>query len=190
MSAVYPITNSQCSKITITLVIIKNTGSKTVRSDVSKDGKREEQVFGLTNKEFCEYYKKETGKVLSTKTFRETYIEEWYANGLIETVDSVINAKQHISYPIISFIDPETEVKTSTSGYGLESVFKIGVIGVSVPSPMDIPPKPITIQNNFKEIPKDWLKLQISGLLQWAFQLGQESGEVVHDLCTRVIKGV
>ena len=117
---------------------------------------------------------------MSTKTFRETYIEEWYANGLIETVDSVINAKQHISYPIISFIDSEAEVAASTSGYGLESIFKIGVIGISVPSPMDIPPKPITIQNNFKEIPKDWLKLQISGLLQWTFQLGQESGEVVH----------
>ena len=148
--------------------------------DVSNDGKRQEQVFGLTNKEFCEYYKEQTGKVLSTKTFRETYIEEWYANGLIETVDSVVNAKQHISYPIISFIDSETEVKTSTSAYGLESVFKIGAIGVSVPSPMDIPPKPITIQDNFKEIPKDWLKLQISGLLQWTFQLGQESGEVVY----------
>ena len=45
--------------------------------DVSGDGNKKENIFGLSNREFCDYYKTKTGKILPTRNFRETFIEEW-----------------------------------------------------------------------------------------------------------------
>jgi hypothetical protein len=153
---------------------------------VSHDGKKRESVFGITNKEFCEYYKEKTDKILQTRQFRETYVEDWYNNGLIELVDSEINAKQHISYPILMKPEEnkevegeENKVRDSTDNnnnnasdnsddgvYDLDRVFKIGVLGDSAQSPIDLQPKPIVVQKKFNEIPQNWLELQLLGFFR------------------------
>jgi uncharacterized protein YllA (UPF0747 family) len=94
---------------------------------MSSDGKKVELVLGLSNKYFCDYYKKQTDKILSTKSFRETYVEEWYNNGLIEVVDSVVNAKQHIHYPILMEPKVQTQNESVTEdniAYDIQAVFR------------------------------------------------------------------
>jgi hypothetical protein len=146
--------------------------------DISSDGKKKETVFGLSNKEFCDYYKKKTGKILPTRNFRETYIEEWYNNGLIEEVDSVINAKQKIYYPIVLPTEstektiPDNDNDISIRNW-LESCIKR--LGDSARSPIFLQPKPIVVQKNFREIPKSWLEMQLSAVLQWETQEGSWS---------------
>ena len=161
--------------------------------DQSSDGKRQEIVLGLSNKEFCDYYKNETGKTLSTRAFRETYIEEWYNNGLIEEIDSIIDSRQKIHYPIVlvsseseseSIFESKTresvESKTkekaeiNSKDVGEQQFPKIKQMGVSIQSPSFLQPRPIIVQKNFKEIPKNWLELHFFELLKWEFQEGNE----------------
>ena len=161
--------------------------------DMSSDGKKVEPVLGLSNKYFCDYYKKQTDKILSTKSFRETYVEEWYNNGLIEVVDSVVNTKQHIHYPILmepKITQTEGDIPENGNGeaYDIQAVFKIDSLGVSTKSPIDLQPKPIVVQKNFKEIPENWLEMQFLGFLRLTFQEGRASGELsslsdVFDVC-------
>lgn len=53
-----------------------------------------------------------------------------------------------------------------------EQIPKIRPLGVSAQSPIFLQPKPIIVQKNFNDIPKNWLELQILELLRWAFQEG------------------
>ncbi len=157
------------------------------RPDVSEDGKKHEEVLGLTTREFCDYYSKKMNKNLSTKTLRETYFEEWYNNGLIEEVDSVINGKQKIYYPITpspsappspsdsqEFIK-DAEPDKDKDNYDMHSWISSGIkpLGVSAQSPIVLQPRPIIVRRNFSRIPKNWLEMQIWALLRWAFQEGK-----------------
>jgi hypothetical protein len=143
--------------------------------DTSKDGKKTENVFGITNKEFSEYYREKTGRYSDTRSFRETFVEEWHANGLIEQVESVINAKQYIHYPIV-ILEPMSDVDKNTTFHGNIDTQRyltgIRPLGVSAPSPNVLQPKPLLVQKNFKQIPEDWLEMQVSAFLQWEFQEG------------------
>jgi hypothetical protein len=144
------------------------------RPDTSNDGKKTENVFGITNKEFSEYYREKTGRFLDTKSFRETFVEEWHANGLIEQVESVINAKQYIHYPIV-ILEPISNIESSIFYESLDAQWYLtGIrpLGVSALSPIDLQPKPLRVQKNFKEIPENWLEMQIWDLLRWGFQKG------------------
>ena len=145
--------------------------------DVSSDGKKQEKVLGLSNKEFCDYYKYKTGKILSTRTFRETYVEEWYNNGLIEETDSLIDTRQKIHYPIVLLSSSSSESlepsKNHNSIYS-NDLPKIKSLGVSAQSPIFLQPRPAFVQKDFKKIPKNWLELQILELLRWEFQKADE----------------
>ena len=153
--------------------------------DISSDGRKKEIVFGLSNREFCDYYKKKTGKTLATRNFRETFIEEWYNNGLIEEIYSVIDAKEKIHYPIIlpnpntsESEDNKTKTSASTDGeedddnMSVHSWLRLGIrrIGDSAQSPLILQPRPIHVQKNFKGIPENWLEMQFSAFLQWEIQ--------------------
>jgi hypothetical protein len=142
--------------------------SRDGQPDVSTDGKKVEKVLGISNKEFCDYYKDTTGKILSTRTFRETYVEEWYNNGLIEETDSVIDIRQKIHYPIVLLSSPGPG--SDDKAIREEQFLKIKPLGVSTRSPLFLQPKPVIVRKEFKEIPKNWLELQILELLRWEFQ--------------------
>lgn len=82
----------------------------------------------------------------------------------------VINAKQKIHYPIV-LPSEEIEKQQDNNDYDvsihgwLES--SIRRLGDSAPSPIFLQPKPVVVQKNFKEIPDDWLEMQLSALLKW-----------------------
>jgi hypothetical protein len=147
--------------------------------DISSDGKKNETVFGLSNRGFCDYYKKKTGKILPTRNFRETFIEEWYNNGLIEEVDSVINAKQKIYYPIVlpSESDKEIQHDNNDEDISVNAWLESGIrrLGDSAPSPIFLQPKPVIVQKNSKKIPENWLEMQLSAILQWEIHEESES---------------
>lgn len=148
--------------------------------DVSRDGNKTESVFGISNREFCDFYKTKTDKILPTRNFRETFIEEWYNNGLIEEIDSVINSKQKIHYPIVLPSESPRETKQENDNgddISTHSWLESGIrrLGDSAPSPIFLQPKPIVVQKNFKEIPENWLEMQLSALWQWEIQEGNGS---------------
>jgi hypothetical protein len=141
--------------------------------DVSSDGKNE-TVFGLSNREFCEYYREKTGKILPTRNFRETYIEEWLNNGLIEEVDSIINGKQKIYYPIVLPSDSEIQQDNNKGNIATHTWLESSTrrLGDSAPSPIFLQPRPIVVRKNFKEISESWLEMQLCDVLQWEIQEG------------------
>ena len=117
-------------------------------------------------------------------TFRETFIEEWYNNGLIEEIDSVINSKQKIHYPIVLPSESAKETKQENDNgddISIHSWLESGIrrLGDSAPSPIFLQPKPIVVQKNFKEIPENWLENATFGLVAMGDSGRERVGTVV-----------
>src|SRR5262249_53698018 len=68
--------------------------------DKSGDG-RQERIPALTTRELCVAYHERTGKAITTNNMKQSYLNEFISNGLIDEEDSVLDRRQKIYYPII-----------------------------------------------------------------------------------------
>ena len=89
-----------------------NISEQNGEPDVSNDGNKKENVFGISNREFCDHDKTKTGKISRPGTLEKLSLKKKRDNnGLIEEVDSVINSKQKIHYPIVLPSESTKETK-------------------------------------------------------------------------------
>ncbi len=142
--------------------------------DKNKDGDKEERVIALTTSEICKEYKLQTGKTISTNNLKKTYIDEFIDNGIMEQETSVINAKQNIYYPIVD-VSASSQV---TTGYGegddefKEKEEKYKSISTLTSVDNDLRNISLILSKNCKDIPENWLELEISALFSYPLKDG------------------
>ncbi len=71
------------------------------KSDVNSNGDVEEDRIGLTTTDLSEYYKEKKGKPITTDNINKTYLAELKNNGLIDEINSKIDKRRKIYYPIV-----------------------------------------------------------------------------------------
>jgi hypothetical protein len=131
--------------------------------DVSDDGNKSEKRIAVTTRQLADYYKQETGKVLTTDAIRKIYLEELENNGYIDKEDSELNKKSNIYWPIVDFKIPTLE----------EEQEKIKKCGIETQSRNFLQYSKILLPKNYMKIKKDWLKLEILGLLEYGIERDQ-----------------
>ena len=84
--------------------------------DLSDDENKAEKRIAVTTRQLADYYKKETGKVLTTESVRKIYLEELENNGHIDKQDSELDKRIKIYWPIVEVEIPENEEKIKNCG--------------------------------------------------------------------------
>lgn len=148
-------------------------------ADKNKDGDKEERVIALTTSEIYKEYKLQTGKTISTNNLKKTYIDEFLDNGIMEQETSVINAKQNIYYPIVD-VSPSSFKVTANNGNGdscgykerEEREQKHKSLSTLASVDNDLRDISLILSKNFKDIPENWLELEISTLFSYPLKLG------------------
>ena len=106
-----------------------------------------------------QHLKLRAGKVLTTDAVRKIYLEELENNGYIDKEDSELNKKSNIYWPIVDFKVPAEE--------------KIKKCGIESQSRNLLQYSKILLPKNYMIIKKDWLKLEILGLLEYGIERDQ-----------------
>jgi len=161
--------------------------------DKSDDGK-EERMIGLTTRELCDSYKKKMGKTITTDSMKKTYLSEFLDNELIDEVQSQLDKRQHIYYPIVDIpstsTPPQSQQITATATDGqINKLSNMDAFDNLLQDPK------IIVSKNCKPIPEKWLELEISNLLKCRmpegvpgrFELYNKDGE--HVCICKFIKG-
>ena len=131
------------------------------KETVDEDGNKFEKRIAVTTRQLADYYKQETGKVLTTDAIRKIYLEELENNGYIDKEDSELNKKSNIYWPIVDFKIPTLEEE------------KIKKCGIESQSRNFLQYSKILLPMNYMKIKKDWLKLEILALLDYGIERDQ-----------------
>jgi hypothetical protein len=127
------------------------------------DGNKEEKRIAVTTRQLADYYKQETGKVLTTDAVRKIYLEELENNGYIDKEDSELDKRLKIYWPIVDFKIPTPE----------EQQEKIKKCGIETQSRNFLQYSKILLPKNYMKIKRDWLKLEILALLEYGIERDQ-----------------
>ena len=138
-----------------TLVPLYNS-KKTL--DASPDGNKQEKRIAVTTRQLADYYKQETDKVLTTDAIRKIYLEELENNGYIDKEDSELDKRLKIYWPIVEVEIADKEIKKC---------------GIETQSRNLLQYSKILLPKNYMKIKKDWLKLEILGLLDYGIERDQ-----------------
>ena len=146
-----------------------------------KDNGKQERIVALTTRELCEEYKK-TGKTITTNNLKQTYLNEFLNNGLIDEEDSILDKRQKIYYPLIDLpingsLESCKEIKKLSNSDRMDNILQ---------HPQILMPK------NCTNIPDNWLELEIFDLIKYPskldkFELYNEQNELIC-IC-RFLKG-
>jgi predicted transcriptional regulator len=80
--------------------------SKTMPNE--KDGK-EEKLIAVTTKQISDYYKEKTAKAISSDNIKKKFLNELISNDYIGEVESELDKRQYIYYPLIELDDFEDQ---------------------------------------------------------------------------------
>ena len=116
-----------------------------------KDGSTTEDRIALSTSELAQYYQKTKGKPTTTDNIKKTYLDELKNNGLIDDIESKIDKRRKIYFPIVDlshFHKKENYTNHDENDNNLQ-FFRLNV------------------SNNCKKIDNNWLKVEIIGLLNY-----------------------
>jgi hypothetical protein len=129
--------------------------------DVSDDRNKFEKRRAVTTRQLADYYKQETGKVLTTDAVRKIYLEELENNGYIDKEDSELDKRLKIYWPIVDFEIPTLEEE------------KIKKCGIETQNRNLLQYSKILLPKNYMKLKKVWLKLEILALLEYGIERDQ-----------------
>ena len=121
-----------------------------------KEGKQEKRI-AVTTPQLCEHYKSITGKAITSNNMKQTYLNELINNGYIDEEDSELDKRGKIYFPLVD-IPNEEKISNYNNPEGMDNFLQFSKI---------IPPK------NCKEIPDNWLKLEILNLWKYPIPLAK-----------------
>lgn len=133
------------------------------KKTLDEDGNKSEKRIAVTTRQLADYYKQETGKVLTTDAVRKIYLEELENNGYIDKEDSELDKRLKIYWPIVDFKIPTVE----------EEQEKIKKCGIESQSRNLLQYSKILLPKNYMKIKRDWLKLEILALLEYGIERDQ-----------------
>jgi hypothetical protein len=144
--------------------VILSLFNRKTKKDTSPDGQKQEKIIALTSHEICNDYKKNMGKIISTNNLKQTYLNEFINNGLLEEEVSIINAKQHIYYPLVGVTHG---IEGIAEGEELEiqnaiDEDKSKSLPIITPLDKDLQHIDLLLSKNFINVPENWLELEIS----------------------------
>jgi hypothetical protein len=131
--------------------------------DKGEEGKEEKRI-AVTTKQLCDYFKEQEGKIVTTNNLKKTYLDELLNNGYIDEEDSVIDKRQKIYYPLIEF-----PIERQEEGEKEESKIKNCLTLGRVDNFFQY--SRITMPKNCRDIPEDWLRIEILGLIKYPLKL-------------------
>ena len=127
-----------------------------------KNGK-EEPLQAVTTRELSDYYRKVTGKSISTDNLKKQFLDELKVNDLIGEMKSEIDGRRSIFYPLTPPVPVNAHEK-------IKKLSNEDIID-------DISYFPtLELSRDYKYIPKDWLILQIFALAKYRIDLAQALG--------------
>jgi hypothetical protein len=131
------------------------------KQSAAKDNDKQERIPALTTRELCEEYKKKMGKTINTNNLKQTYLNEFLNNGLIDEEESILDKRQKIYYPLIDL--PITENQ--------ESCEKIKKLSISDRMDNILQHPQLLVPKNCTNIPENWLELEIFDLIKYPSNL-------------------
>jgi hypothetical protein len=120
-----------------------------------KDGKHEERI-AVTTRQLVEYYKEQTGKVITSNNLKTTYLNELQNAGFIDSLESNLDKRQEVYWPIIKL--PSEELQKSTDSVAMDNFLRFARLNIPI---------------NCKGIPEDWLTYEILSLKNYPVNLNK-----------------
>jgi hypothetical protein len=147
-------------------IFIPLIGSKT-EPDSKND--KEEKIIAVTTKELCDFYKKTTGKGIATDNLKKNYLDELLVNDVIGKAESEIDKRQYIYYALIEADEDEESSKENQAA----KITKLSN-GDIFDNFLHVPR--LKLSRDYKEVPEDWLILQILSLAKYRMDLHRSEG--------------
>jgi hypothetical protein len=138
----------------------------------SKEDKKEKTI-AVTSKELCDFYKKQKGRGITTDNLKKQYLNELLVNDVIGEVQSEIDRRQYIYYPLVDLRDENETTEGLAASSESVKITKLSNTG-SFDNLLYIPR--IRLSKNYKEIPEDWLIIHILGLANYRIGLDKTKG--------------
>ena len=120
-------------------------------SIIEKNDDITEERIALNTTELSEYYKKIKFKTITTDNIKKTYLSELKNNGLIDEIDSKIDKRRKIYFPIVDI----SHFQKNRNYTNLEE------------NDNNLQFFRIKASDNYKIIDDNWLKIEIMGLLKY-----------------------
>jgi hypothetical protein len=165
-------------KIIYEQILVSLYDLKDGHKDESADGTKQEAVVGVTCKQLSDYYKQQTGKIVSPENIRKNFLEELENHNYIGSVRSVIDSRQNVYYPLIIEINNHDGDDDNTDNENVEmrkmrnpNQFCNFLQHSSVSLPMDC-----------KDIPENWLIFEILTLAKYGIGLDDFKGCIADEL--------
>jgi DNA polymerase family B len=112
-----------------------------------EEGKKESRI-AVTIDNLTSHYRLKYGKPIASKHMREYFIPEWLANNLVDEIDSNIDKRKKIYYPLVDEKNtPDQAIMASNQVYFLSNFA-------------------IKMPNDHPGLPKSWLKYEIMTLFR------------------------
>jgi hypothetical protein len=134
-----------------TLVFIPLFVSKDYPDKSAKDDGIEEERIAVTTTELAENYKQVKGKSITTDNIKKTYLAELENNGLIDKIDSKIDKRRDIYFPIVDI----TNYKNNKNCTNLEE------------NDNNLQFLRLILSKKFNNIEENWLEMEILKLLKY-----------------------
>jgi hypothetical protein len=140
-----------------------------------KNGKGE-KIIAVTTKELADYYTQKTGKAIGTDNLRKTILVELINNDYIGELNSELDSRQFIYYPLLEFDGSQIEISPSQKEEQVKDEGDISKISNLGNFDNNLHVSPIKIPKFCKNIPKDWLIYEILGLARYRIEIDNFAG--------------
>lgn len=123
----------------------KKSPDSSIKDDIMED------IIALSTSELAQFYKETKGKSITTDNIKKTYLDELKNNGLIDDIQSKVDKRRNIYFPIVDTSDIQknrnyTNIPENDNNLHF---FRLKLV------------------NNYNKIGKNWLNMEIFGLLKY-----------------------
>lgn len=119
---------------------------------------KEEDRIALTTSELADFFKKVRGHPITIDNMTKTYLHELKNNGIIDEMDSKLDGRKKIYYPLIDTLQFQSQGK---------ELKKINNYTNIIGEDNNLQFAQLKLSNNYNSIPKNWLNLEILDLIKY-----------------------
>ncbi|MGA9843470.1 MAG: sugar phosphate isomerase/epimerase family protein [Nitrososphaeraceae archaeon] len=146
--------------------------------DTSADKTKSESIIAVTVKQLSDYYREKSGRAISAENIRKKFLNELLNHDYIGSVESVLDRRQNIYYPLVE-LDDNVEDENQDNN---EDGAKIKNLKNSGKFRNFSQYSRITSPKNCRSIPENWLIFEILGLAKYGIDLDSFSGCIADEL--------
>ena len=149
--------------------------------DTSEDKTKKESIIGVTTKELSDYHKQKTGRAISPENISKTFLNELLNHDYIGSVESVIDKRKNIYYPLF---EPDDNIadKNHNSNNDSDDDQKIKNLKNSNQFHNFQQFSRLALPKNCRSVPKNWLIFEILSLAKYGIELDNFRGCIADEL--------